>query len=667
MGGHPHPGYSTSPTEQLVARLDGVRPSGARVTAKCPAHPDDRNSLSVGTGDDGRALVKCHANAGCTPERIVGAVGLTMTDLFPARDSAIKSNGHGRRVVATYVFHDAAGQPVGRVVRTEPKGFIQERPDGRGGWLPGLAGGRLPLYNLPAIIAADPSQTIYNPEGEKDADRLAELGLIATTNAGGAGKFRPDHAESLRGRRVAILPDNDEPGRAHAEAVAALLHGIAAEVKIVTFPDQPPKGDVSDWIAAGGTADALGRIVAVAPAWVPSGPESTGHTTPAPNGSKPYRLTRCDTIAPAHVEWLWEKRIPRGALSLLDGDPGLGKSTLTATIAAAVTTGMPLPGGLATTPAGVVILSYEDDAAAVIVPRLKAAGADLGRVYILDAIPEPDGDRPPTIPHDLDVVGYAIHDVGALLVIIDPVMAALAADVDGHKDQHVRRALVPVAQTAADTGAAFLAVRHLSKATAVSALYRGGGSIGIVGAARAALLMAKDPDDDGRRVLAMTKNNLAAMPTALALMIEDDGAGVGRVAWLGESTISADEALAAASASPDGPEERGRLDEATEWLAGELAGGAVESVTMDKRAKACGIAVGTLRRAKLRLGVKSHRDQFGHGGVWVWHLPPGDPLRRSTDALDAQHAQPENDEHVEHLSADMSTLRDDDTLETVVF
>jgi putative DNA primase/helicase len=166
------------------------------------------------------------------------------------------SSGKGK-VVATYRYVDARGALLFEVVRFAPKTFRQRRPDGRGGWVWSLGDTRRVLYRLPELLAADPGTTVFVVEGERDVASLEALGLRATTNAGGAGKWRPEYSEALRDRRVVILPDNDEAGRKHADQVARALAGVAASVKVVELPGLPPKGDVSDWIASGGTAELL--------------------------------------------------------------------------------------------------------------------------------------------------------------------------------------------------------------------------------------------------------------------------------------------------------------------------------------------------------------------------------------------------------------------------
>jgi len=176
---------------------------------------------------------------------------------------------HGHRpadatIVATYDYRDADGSLLYQVVRKAPKAFIQRRPDGAGGWTWSTKGVRRIPYRLPELLAAAASEPVFVVEGEKDVESLRDRLLIATCNAGGAGKWTPDLAEYLRGRRVVVLPDNDQAGEDHAQQVARSLHGLAAQVRVLRLEGLPAKGDVSDWLAAGGTGEQLTAIAQAA-------------------------------------------------------------------------------------------------------------------------------------------------------------------------------------------------------------------------------------------------------------------------------------------------------------------------------------------------------------------------------------------------------------------
>jgi hypothetical protein len=224
----------------------GVKRSGTGWASRCPGHEDAIASLSVSQGANGRVLLYCQA--GCELADILEGAELTQSDMFTNHET---SGPRQSRIVAEHDYWDENGDLLYQVVRFEPKDFRQRRPDGHGGWVWGLGDVRRVPYGLPELLDAPTTATVWIPEGEKDVDALRARGLIATTNLGGAGKgkWRPEYCEPLRGRKVVLLPDNDEVGRAHATAVAAMLDGIAESVRILELPGLPPKGDISDWLA----------------------------------------------------------------------------------------------------------------------------------------------------------------------------------------------------------------------------------------------------------------------------------------------------------------------------------------------------------------------------------------------------------------------------------
>jgi len=181
---------------------------------------------------------------------------LDFSDLYqrPASRHTIRTG----RPVAHYHYRDEIGRLLFKVVRyANPKSFAQWRPHSSGLWIHNLNGTRRVLYRLPELLAADRFQWVFLCEGEKDADNTAAHGLVATTAPMGAGKWRDEYAEFLRGRRVAIVPDNDQAGREHAAQIAASLEGIAAFVRVIKLVGVAEHGDVSDWFDAGGAAATL--------------------------------------------------------------------------------------------------------------------------------------------------------------------------------------------------------------------------------------------------------------------------------------------------------------------------------------------------------------------------------------------------------------------------
>jgi len=233
---------------------------------RCPAHDDKTPSLSISEGEDGKTLLHCHA--GCHKSAVLKAAGLKASDLFPYTERS--------RIVATYAYTDKTGEVLFEVCRKEPKGFVQRRPDDNGKWIYNLKGVRRVLYHLPELLNADRDAVVWIVEGEKDVERLASLGFVATCSPGGADKWRQDYNEFFSGRDVVIIPDNDEAGRNHAKSVGEALQRIAASVTIVELPDVPPDGgDVSDWLSQGHTKEELLALVEDTPDWIPTNSTAT--------------------------------------------------------------------------------------------------------------------------------------------------------------------------------------------------------------------------------------------------------------------------------------------------------------------------------------------------------------------------------------------------------
>lgn len=294
------------------------------------------------------------------------------------------------------------------------------------------------------------------------------------------------------------------------------------------------------------------------------------------NGNSPEAGRLLSEVEPEQVSWLWPGRFPLGKVSLIDGDPGCGKSAMTTDLAARVSVGRTWPDGAECEAAGAVICSAEDGEGDTIRPRLDAAGGDPERVVVLSTTPDPEGnDRMLELPIDLPIMRRAIERVSARLLILDPLMAFLPGTVDSHKDQDIRRAIAPLAKLAEDTGAAIVVVRHLNKAGGGNPLYRGGGSIGIVGAARSALLVAKHPEDESRRVLAPMKSNLATPAPSLTFTLEEAANGSVRVEWRGSSPLDASALLSAPADDEDRREQMALRDAVGELM--EQNGGQYEA------------------------------------------------------------------------------------------
>lgn len=628
----------------ILERLGQIQPSKDGFMARCPAHDDHTPSLSIKLEEDSKILLHCFAE--CTTESILAALGLSFPDLFApespqSKHTRTRSAAGGRRAVSSaenrasigstivmppanapgestsiYNYTDENGTLLFRIIRIDGatgKRIYAEQPDSRGGWTRSLAGVLRVLYNLPTVLqASEAGKRVYVVEGEKNADDLTVLGLTSTTNPHGAGTWNTygsSYSEALQGADVVILYDNDTPGKRHRDDVAKSLHGIARSIRVVELPDLKKGEDVSDWLSHGGTREELERLVDAVPVWSP-----TVHLL------KSMRIVRAADVQPEKVSWLWSGYLAKGKITIADGNPGEGKSTVALDLAARISIGESMPdGSLLVGPANVVIMAAEDGIADTIIPRLIAAGADLSRVFLLLEILEETGPRIPEFPRDLDKLHEMVSAYRAELVIIDPLMAYLGSNIDTHRDQEVRRALTPLKAMAETTGAAILAIRHCSKAQGVSTIHKGGGSVGIIAAARIGWLFAPDPNsppDIRRMVIAVTKSNIGPMPSALLYHTEHDESGAcSRLVWDGASAFQADDL----TSSPPDAEERSARQEAIEFLRDMLKDGPVPSNELIAQAAAAGISERTLRRAKDILGVDAKR---GHGPMpgWKWSL-----------------------------------------------
>ncbi len=340
------------------------------------------------------------------------------------------------------------------------------------------------------------------------------------------------------------------------------------------------------------------------------------------------------------VNWLWERRVPLGKLTILEGDPDKGKSLITLDLAARVSTGRRLPdaqvGHLDDVEhlenveylGGVVIISAEDGLADTIKPRLVAAGANTSRILALTTVPDGEGnEREINIPKDIPTIERAIAKVNAKLVIVDVLSAFM--DGDPTKDKDVRKALTPFGRMAERTGCAVVVLRHFTKNVEASALYRGSGGMSVIGAARSGLAVAPHPDDEDLRVLVPQKGNLSKKAKSLVYDIvtevieNDDGQSieVPRIEWKGTIDITADELINPAAAS--------KLEFAQSWLRTTLEAGPMLAEDVKARAKSEGIKDATLERAKKRI-AKSEKD--GPNGEWRWHLQDAQGAQDNQDA-----------------------------------
>ena len=593
----------------LRATIAAVMADGRQRSARCSVHPDDRASVSVGRAADGRVLVSC--KAGCATPDVLKAAGMDWADLKAA--SAPESKP---QIIATYAYHDETGALLYEAVRFEPKDFRFRRPNGTAGdWVWNLDGARRVLFGLPELRG---QTAAFITEGEKDALALRAVGLAATTNAAGAGRWTDAYAEQLRAAgvdSVVVVPDNDEAGRKHADAVARSCVGAGLRVKVVALPNLPEHGDVSDWLSSGGTKAELLAIVESAPPYtVPS--SSTSQTAAA---DRPV-LTVLSAVTRESVDWIWPGRIARRKLLVVAGEPAEGKSTALTDIEARITRGARWPDGGAAPHGAILLLQAEDGLSDTIATRYDAAGADDRLVHVLSAVQTTTGStRLLDLGRDLPHLEDAIRQVRPVLVRIDPLSAYLPK-IDSWRDTDVRSVLAPLAALADKYDCAIAAVMHLTKNASAKVLHRVLGSVGFVAAARIVLAVATDPDDPERRLLLPVKTNIGAPAPVLAF--RRDGH---RIVWDADpvSGLTADGVFSAAVT------DREDRRDAEQFLRDLLVGGEpVPAADVFRAARKIGISDTTLKRTKGRLKVRSRLVGFGANGAWQWYLPAAESAER---------------------------------------
>ena len=480
--------------EQVAASALGQprRRSGAELFYSCPNHEDKHPSLQVNTRKNAFLCGPC--GKGGNAWRLAAFLARLEASDKPAvagwlrdrglLDAGSNGNGNGngnhagRRTFSdepkpdfVRVAEFAYGPDLRKIRLERPsnngskpqKSFRWEHREGNA-WKSGDGGFQKPLYANTLFRESDQLGLVLGCEGEAKADLASEFGLAAFSFK----NLTTAHCDALAGLDAVLWPDADGPGFKQCSEAAKLLHesGQPRLVRVILPPPELPiAGDIVDAVHSLGWGRAeIEKLMAEARPYPPE---------PAPVG------LLLSSVQEQRVDWLWPNCIPRGAVSILDGDPGLGKSLLALEIAARVSCGRPLPGELAASaPAGVVLLSAEDSLSHVIKPRLRAAGADLSRILAVPYTPSSPGEETfSKLPADLPVLERAIARVGAKLAILDVLACYIPITLSMQRDQDVRLALAPLAEMADRLQVACLLLRHLNKDASKSTLYRGGGSI----------------------------------------------------------------------------------------------------------------------------------------------------------------------------------------------
>ena len=611
---------------RLLAEATNYGPEGSNGQRDylCPAHDDATPSLSVTDGGD-RVLIHCQA--GCDTARVLEALKLQPADLF---DEPVKPRD---QIVATYDYVDEHGKLLFQAVRMTPKSFRQRCRDSSGGWEWKLGDTRRVLYRLPQVLqAVAAGRTIFVVEGEKDVHALEAAGETATTNPMGAGKWRPEYSKALAGAaEVVIVADRDQPGIDHAKAVLKSLESESTIGHLLIVEAKEGK-DAADHLAAGHPVDEL-QILAVAndtngngPDPVPSWNRVRGwEESSAPAGA---RLTSrpASGVKVIPPVWLWQCWMVAGAVQLLVGRQGSGKSTFAAWVVAQLTSGRAWPGETGQRDplrCGMLSLEEPDER---LVARLVATGAVLDSVDILGDMEDRDDDgrpyrRPWRLPGDCAALEAAIRAHHLAAVTIDGLGYSIGGD--SHNYANVGAALSALAGVAERTGCCILGLTHPPKGNS-DAVTAAIGSTAWTAVARISWVMGGDPTDEtgARRVIRPAPGSNYRLPErGLSFTIGNhDETEAGYVTGLQASDVAA-ETITSPPLPRTGEEASGDED-ASSALAAVLADGAVwVKVALESMSEA-GFTKDQARRAKDKIArsIKVVGKPGDPEQGWKWEL-----------------------------------------------
>ncbi len=597
---------STSPVDLVVSQLKTrglkvTQAKGGKYEAQCPVHEDHKSSLSISEGDDGRALVHCHALSGCTFDSIISALELQPSDLFvktgerkvassfpasqPKREPSSRTPKKKKpigKVVKAYDYVDGDGKLLYQAVRYAPKGFRRRSPKTGGGWSWRVPDG-IPrvLYRLPEVIDAIASgQLVFLCEGEKDADAVAATGACGTTWIGGADQWLPEYATQLTGAAVVNLGDNDEPGQVSMRCRELALTKVA---KIVDCRRAVVGKDVFDHLETGHD---LADLVPV-------------ETPPVKETKWRTNARTLEGVEPLDVEWIWPGRVPRGMVTVLSGPKGSGKGQIVVDVIRAVTTGSTMPFGDGThwkrVPEGrCVYLNAEDPREYTLVPRLNAAGADLSRLIHFSSLERNDERITVTLADHFAEIEAVVREHHPVLLAIDTLRTHAGADLNSNSE--MAPIMGRLALLAERYNLAVLVVHHPTKVPHARASSDVSGAGVITSTPRSVLQVGFDANKT-RRAIFHSDCNVAPEAPPLGYSVSQGFQGTG------PTDLTIDETR---RHSPPRTGRPSKTEEAADRLESLLSGGPrlVNQVRTDM--EAAGLA-NQFKGARRELGVSSIR------------------------------------------------------------
>jgi DNA polymerase III delta prime subunit len=641
--------------DEFIGRLHRVKRCGTGVSAKCPSHLDEQNSLSA-TPESDRILVNCHRS--CTAEQIVAAMDLTLADLFYERRNGHAHQGGGRAGLTLAEFATAKGftakfladhgvaEEKGALVfhyllmngQRAARQRIRLALDKAGAakkFIWNKAEGRPVPYGLWLLDGAHKrgAEDLFLVEGESDALTLWLHGYVAIGIPGSdmAKTLQAPHVKEFR--RVFIVRENDVPKAGDDKPLGCetFEKGCVGRLAELEFSGSVAVVEIEK-AAVKDTNDLHVKFLDDAGGFKSEFDALIGQARPVELPIVGLEIFDASTVNQRKLDWLWPGRIPLGKLVLFVGPPGLGKSFAALDIAARLTNSAQWPDGA---PNGrtvkSLIFSAEDGIEDTIIPRLIAQGAVRRQIMLARRLREANeaGEivrRGFNLAKDLPHIERALdRNPDTRLIVIDPVSAYLGR-VDSHKNAELRSdVLDPLAELAERRNVTVLAITHFNKGAGSNSLERISGSIAFPAAARQVWGFARDPDDPARRLMLFGKTNVGKEMPGLAFRVVENEEGLAELQWIrGDVEAKLDDVLREEQEQGrDQRRDKRKLDAAKE-LIHELCGGREVLVSeLERCASERGISERTLNKARFEMGVQWRREGFGKDGKIYVILPEG--------------------------------------------
>lgn len=670
--------------EEVVGHFKGdIQTGDSTYKVLCPCHQDQKPSLAIALGENGKVVLHCHA--GCLIEDILEKAGLSMQDLFDSGKSirrsrksqlspevvALRHEVYSTVLAACRSFgfdtphivdlatrgltpypnlgyaslsivgigtaltklrqtlgvekiltvpgfvKDSMGfvrpvrseglaipirQPDGSIVALQVRG---DDADGKYKWFSSSEESCGAVVHVPVGVPITTGGLLRITEGPLKADTCSiHQPDVITLGVPGVTTWRTalPLLELYKPSRIRLAFDADWQDKPqvrrelHRAYQALTEEGYQVDVEV--WPLEVAKG-IDDLLQLGHLPTLAGEAE-VRPTLEEEFPEH-----------EEIIVVNAATLVEKPIEWLWEGWLSYGSLNTLDGDPGDGKSTLVASICSACTSGISLFGSSRLHNHPVLLMACEDSREKTWLPRLRAAGADVSLIEFWDGVRDSSSQRwLPSLPGDIRKLEYLIRSREAGLVIIDPLYSFLDTQFDSCRDQDMKHVLSALSDLADRTNACIIGVRHLNKATGLSSMYRGMGSMAVIGVARSGLMVVRDTEDEDLRYLTHIKSNLGKLQKPLRFRLVEVGSTV-RIEWEGQEQGN----LRDLTTTDKAPVSTTAVLLLTNLLQKED----IPAAEVYKMADRAGVSDKTLKRAKKMIGVKSHQL----GGIWYWSLTNG--------------------------------------------